>query len=40
MKDKINGIIFSILKDLSEDLENENLKTLRCKQKFMESKVI
>ncbi|AOH49469.1 hypothetical protein ACL9FO_001493 [Campylobacter coli] len=26
MKDKINGIIFSILKDLSEDLENENLK--------------
>lgn len=33
MKDKINGIIFSILKDLSEDLENENLKnpTMRTK---------
>lgn len=26
MKDKINGIIFSILKDLSEDLENEKFK--------------
>ncbi|MCR8697850.1 hypothetical protein CAMP5118_03215 [Campylobacter sp. LMG 7929] len=26
MRDKINSIIFSILKDLSEDLENENLK--------------
>ncbi|EEP3627092.1 hypothetical protein HB584_001606 [Campylobacter jejuni] len=29
----MNGIIFSILKDLSEDLENENLKnpTMRTK---------